>query len=39
MKLIQVSDRTHKALKLLAAREGMSMKDLVEKLLRKVVLK
>ena len=33
MKIIQVEDHTHYYIKLLAAQEGVSMKDLIDKLL------
>jgi len=34
MKLIQLSEETHRALKVLAVMNGESMKDLVERLLQ-----
>lgn len=36
MKLVQVSDKVHKSLKLLATKEGITLKQLVERLLIKV---
>ena len=34
MKLVQLTEETHKAVKVLAVNEGVSLKDLVERLLK-----
>jgi len=34
MKLVQLTEETHKAVKVLAVNEGISLKDLVERLLK-----
>jgi predicted HicB family RNase H-like nuclease len=34
MKLVQLTEETHKAVKVLAVNQGISLKDLVERLLK-----